>query len=149
MAFFSKRVDPVLKEEMRVRFRAPSFSLSKGDTLELWTLSELKEAEEKIKGRIVVLHPGLNVMLNPGKWMKELGCAYYLVICGRDEDEYIQRLRKEADKIVYGLVPKSLTGVTVSSSFDDAVNIIDTITAATGRETVTIDSTEGDSECYQ
>ncbi len=149
MAFFSNRVDPGMKEEMRVRFRAPSFSLSKGEVLSLWTLSELKKAEDKIKGRVVILHPGLNLMLSPRLWMKELGCAYYLIICTGGGDEYVRRLRKEADRIVYGLVPKSLTGVAFVSTREEAESMINTIIDATGRESVTIDSTEGESECSQ
>lgn len=149
MAFFSNRVDPGVKEEMRVRFRAPSFSLAKGEVLSLWTLSELKKAGDKIKGKIVILHPGLNLMLSPRQWMKELGCAYYLIICGDGDDRYVSSLRKEAERLVYGLVPKSLTGVALASSPGEAESIIDTIIDATGRESVTIDSTEGESQCSQ
>ncbi len=145
MAFFSKRVDPGLKEEMRVRFRAPSFSLSKGEMLSIWTLSSLKASVTKIKGKVVVLHPGLNLMLSPRLWMKELGSAYYLIICGDGDDEHIRNLKKEADRIVYGLVPKNLTGVAIASTAEDAESIISTIIDALGRESVTIDSTEGES----
>ena len=149
MAFFSNRVDPGLKEEMRVRFRAPSFSFSKGEVLSIWTLSELRKAGDKIKGKIVILHPGLNLMLSERQWMKEFGCAYYLIICADGDDEYVRGLKKEAERLVYGLVPKSLTGVALASSAEDAESIIDTIIDATGRESVTIDSTEGESECSQ
>ena len=149
MAFFSNREKPEIKEEMRMRFCAPSFSFSYGDVLDIWSIQELKKETGKIRGKIVVLHPGLNLLLSPRHWMKELSAACYLVICGECEDEYIKNLKKEADRVVYGLVAKSLTGVCVCSSSEEALTIVKTVVEETGRDAVTINSTEGELKCSQ
>ncbi len=149
MAFFSNREKPEIKEEMRMRFCAPSFSFSYGDILDIWSLQDLKKEAGKIRGRIVVLHPGLNTMLSPRHWMKELSAASYLVICGDGGDEHIRRLKKEADRVVYGLVPKGLTGACISPNAEEAEKTVDAIVEETGRDAVTINSTEGELKCSQ
>ncbi len=144
MAFFFNREKPELKEEMRMRFCAPSFSFSMGEVLDIWSLAELKKNTAAIRGKVVILHPGLNVMLSPRHWMREFSCAYYLIICGDGDDRYIRKLKTEADKVVYGLVAKSLTGVSLCPTAEDAKTVVEAVLDGSGRAAVTVNSTEGE-----
>lgn len=147
MAFFSNGKKPELKEETRMRLCAPSFSFKCGTLESIWTLRELKSDISLIDDRIVIIHPGVNMVMNIREWMKVLSHSYYLVVCYPFSDSTSSLIRKEADKSVYSLVPKKLTGCTIAQGADEAENIVSSIIKETGKRVITINNTEGELQC--
>lgn len=146
MAFFFNRKKPELKEEMRMRLSAPSFSFKEGTLLSLWTLNELKEKKTQIRGNIVILYPGVNAFLYFHDWMKILSGASYLVIC-TSLKECGEKMKKEAEKTVYSIGTKTLSGVSLCTNIDEARLVVSSITNETKRDVVTINNTEGEISC--
>ena len=147
MTLFSRKKEPEVKQEMRMRFSAPSFLFYKGDVISPWTLKDLKESSESIRGRIVILHPGINCLLRTREWMKVLSSGWYLIICGEPDDEYIKVLEKEAGRVVCGLVPKTLSGVSVCRTEAEAEEVYQSLLGASPKGVVTVNNTEGETGC--
>ncbi len=143
MAFFNSK-KPELKEEMRMRYCAPSFSFKEGEVLSLWTLKEAKENVDKFKGKIVILHPGINAALNPRAWMRVLSSAFYIIICHPISDKEMALLKREADRIIYALTPSPLSGVNVASTLGEAETYLKSIISEVKKDVVTINNTEGE-----
>ena len=127
-----------------MRFSAPSFLFKKGETVSLWTLKELKENLSLIRGKIVILHPGINCLLKVREWMRVLSSAWYLIICADEDDKYISTLKREAERTVCALVPKTLSGVSVCSSFEKAETVYQSLIGVSSVGSVTVNNTEGE-----
>lgn len=132
---------------MRMRFSAPSFLFYRGDVVSPWTLKELRESVGSIRGRIVILHPGINCLLRPREWMRLLSSGWYLIICANPDDEYVKVLEKEAERVVCGLVPKTLSGISVCRSAEEAERVYESLIGAAEKGAVTVNNTEGETEC--
>ncbi len=143
MAFFNSK-KPELKEEMRMRYSAPSFSFKEGEVLSLWSIKDAKESASYFRGKIVVLHPGINIVLNPRFWMRVLSSAQYIIICHSGDEKEIDALKKEAERIIYALTPSTLSGVSVARNEDDASSILGSLMDEMKKGVVTINNTEGE-----
>lgn len=143
MAFFNSK-KPELKEEMRMRYCAPSFSFKEGEVLSLWSIKDAKESVAHFRGKIVVLHPGINIVLNPRAWMRVLSSAQYIIICHSGDEKEIGALKKEAERIIYALTPSTLSGVSVAHSADEARALLSSIMDEMKKGVVTINNTEGE-----
>ena len=143
MAFFNSK-KPELKEEMRMRYSAPSFSFKEGKVLSLWSIKEAKENIADFRGRIVVLHPGINIVLNPRSWMKVLSSASYIIICHSIDYKEIKEVKREAERIIYALTPSTLSGVSAVSSEEEARTVLFSVMDEMKKGVVTINNTEGE-----
>lgn len=147
MAFFTKSKKPELKEEMRMRYSAPSFSFIRGECYYFWGLEDIKKDIQHIRDSVAVIHPGVNMILYPRQWMKVLSCCSYIVICSKGRDEEVLMLKREAEKIIYSLNAQTLCGVSICSSPEEASVILDSVLGETHKKVITINNTEGDLEC--
>ncbi len=127
-----------------MRSSAPSFSFSSGETVSILSLEDLKENQDLIEERIVVLHPGSSALLNPKGWIRVLSSSYYLIICSSYPDSYAGELKKEAERRIYSLNPPLLSGVSICSSPVEAEAIVSAVQNETGRGVITVNNTEGD-----
>lgn len=126
-----------------MRFGAPSFSFIRGEVLEAWNLEESKRVFSQHKERVVIVHPGLNMLLHPRDWAKEMARESFVLICGDKTDKDLLRLRKELENEIYSPMRKTLSGVAIASTFEEAEAIFDSLTFEK-RDTITINSTEGE-----
>ena len=79
--------------------------------------------------------------------MRVLSSAWYLIICGNPSDGYIRTLKKEADRVVCGLVPRTLSGVSVAETYDEAEKVYFSLVGVSERGAVTVNNTEGEIQC--
>ncbi len=147
MAFFTKSKKPELKEEMRMRYSAPSFSFKYGECYSFWGLEDIKSNMSQIRDTVAVIYPGINMLLYPRRWLKVLSCCCYLIICAGRMDEEILKLKWEAERIIYSLNAQTLSGVSICSSPEEVTQILDSVLSETHKKVITINNTEGDLEC--
>ncbi len=147
MAFFTKSKKPELKEEMRMRYSAPSFSFKYGECYSFWGLEDIKSNMSQIRDTVAVIYPGINMLLYPRQWLKVLSCCCYLIICADRMDEEILKLKWEAERIIYSLNAQTLSGVSICSSPEEVTQILDSVLSETHKKVITINNTEGDLEC--
>lgn len=127
-----------------MRFCAPSFSFFEGEVFSFLSGEEVKENKEKIKDKIVVFHPGVDVVLNPSTWANALSVSFYLVVCSQKEDESLKDFFSSLDRIVFSPLGRTLAGYSLTNSANDAFCIIESIQKESEREVITIDNTKSE-----
>lgn len=147
MAFFTKSKKSDLKEEMRMRYSAPSFSFKCGECFSFWGLEDIKRNTAQIRDTVAVIYPGVNMLLYPRQWVKVLSCCSYLIICADRTDEEILKLKWEAERIIYSLNAQTLSGVSICSSPEEVSTILDSVLRETHKKVITVNNTEGELEC--
>ncbi len=143
MAFFFKRKMPESEKEMRMRLSAPSFLFREGEVFSVWTLNEAKGISSSLRDRIVIVHPGVNMLSNPRAWIRVFSCSYYLIICAPPCGS-VKTLVREAERVIYGISAKTLSGVAAAGTAEEAGKILSALMKETGKTAVTVNNTEED-----
>ncbi|MBQ0072074.1 MAG: hypothetical protein KBS81_09540 [Spirochaetales bacterium] len=106
-------------------------------------MAEAKEVFSLHKDVVGIIHPGLNMLLHPRDWAKEMAKLSFVIICGGKEEPEIQRLKKELENEIYSPMRKTLSGVAIASSPEEASLIFDSLSLEK-KGTITVNSTEGE-----
>lgn len=126
-----------------MRFSAPSFSFKEGEVKEVWGKAEAKALMETAKESILVVHPGINMLQNPREWANLFASASFVILCGRKDDQDVQRMAKELDNVIYSPMRKTLSGAVLVESAEEASSVYHSLTFE-GVKTFTINNTEGE-----
>lgn len=127
-----------------MRFCAPSFSFFEGEVYSFLSSEEAKENKEKIRDKIVVIHPGLDIVLNPSTWANVLSSSFYLVICLKEGEKGLKDFLSSLDRIVFSPLGRTLTGYFLSYNSLDALTVIKSIQKESERKVITIDNTKSE-----
>lgn len=127
-----------------MRFCAPSFSFFEGDVYSFLSSEEVKANKEKIKDKIVVIHPGIDIALNASSWANALSSSFYLIICLKDGEKALKELLSFLDRIVFSPLGRTLTGYSLVYNSSEALTIIEGIQKESEREVITIDNTKSE-----
>lgn len=127
-----------------MRFCAPSFSFFNGEVFSFSSFGEARENKEKIRDKIAVIHPGLDMALNPSSWANALSSSFYLVICLKNGEEGLKEFLSSLDRIVFSPLGRTLTGYSLCYDALEASRVIESIQKESEREVITIDNTKSE-----